>query len=520
VVGDLRQIVVQEFEDGHPVVIATAAEAGNLRWSPDGSELLFFARDNDAGGLFIVSSSGGVPRRIVGGLFVACWSPDGKRIAVAHHLSGRVLLVDAAGHAEKSISIAGAQRWISDLDWSPATNRLLVAGNDVGGRYTVWTIRADGTGQQAVIADQTEISSARWTARGDAIYYFRRDGQTVTLAKVSAASTRASTPEVLLTGLEADGSFAVSADGARLVYARAPFYSNLYLVDSPTSSTQALATRQLTHGTSRVERPSVSPDGTRILFSVGHAGRANLYTIPIGGGEMTPVTFFESFSVGGAWSPDGDSIAFGSTEGGTPRVWLVRAAGGTPQPVSSGAFSDSFDVRWSPSREILYQQAGNRNYYAFDVATGREQPFLSDASLGWIFFPMSSPDRTRIAFGWSRQSASGLWVRDTRDVSQRLVYGPSIPTPIGWSPDGSSIYAYEGRRAAYRGVATPLGETSTDVTILKVSATGGATTVVRLPFEEVGGITMTPDGSTFVCSVYSSRSDVWIVEHFDAEVEY
>jgi hypothetical protein len=40
--------------------------------------------------------------------------------------------------------------------------------------------------------------------------------------------------------------------------------------------------------------------------------------------------------------------------------------------------------------------------------------------------------------------------------------------------------------------------------------------VVTLPFEEVGGVSITPDGRTVVCAVYSSRSDVWMVEHFDA----
>ena len=41
------------------------------------------------------------------------------------------------------------------------------------------------------------------------------------------------------------------------------------------------------------------------------------------------------------------------------------------------------------------------------------------------------------------------------------------------------------------------------------------TTIVELPFHEVGGIAMFPDGRRFVVSVYSSRSDVWIVENFD-----
>jgi Tol biopolymer transport system component len=91
-----------------------------------------------------------------------------------------------------------------------------------------------------------------------------------------------------------------------------------------------------------------------------------------------------------------------------------------------------------------------------------------------------------------------------------------VPMPIGWSPDGSAIVGVEGKRVAYRGVSTPFGETLTDVRIVRVPAAGGHPSLLaRLPFEEVGGIAISPDGRWMVCSVYTSRSDVWMVEGFD-----
>jgi hypothetical protein len=46
--------------------------------------------------------------------------------------------------------------------------------------------------------------------------------------------------------------------------------------------------------------------------------------------------------------------------------------------------------------------------------------------------------------------------------------------------------------------------------------TGGEVeTVVALPFDEIGSVSATPDGRRFVCTVYSSRSDVWVVDDFD-----
>jgi hypothetical protein len=44
---------------------------------------------------------------------------------------------------------------------------------------------------------------------------------------------------------------------------------------------------------------------------------------------------------------------------------------------------------------------------------------------------------------------------------------------------------------------------------------GEVKTIASLPFEEIGGVSMTPDGRRFVYTVYSSRSDVWVVDNFD-----
>ena len=51
---------------------------------------------------------------------------------------------------------------------------------------------------------------------------------------------------------------------------------------------------------------------------------------------------------------------------------------------------------------------------------------------------------------------------------------------------------------------------------MRTPLTGGSPeTLFELPFEEIGSVAVLPDGRRFVCTVYSSRSDVWVVENFD-----
>jgi Tol biopolymer transport system component/DNA-binding winged helix-turn-helix (wHTH) protein len=512
-----KRLIVRQVEDGQPVVIFAAPELGYLRWSPDGSQLLYWARGAGYDGIYAIAQPGGVPRLIRRGQFVACWSPDGRTIAVTSYLTGKIWLHDLAGNELRTLTLQHVTWSIWDLDWSPENGRLLFVSSDPQGAYTVWTMSDDGREQLKLFESRSEISGARWSEDGTAIYFLQRSNQTASVEKFWPATGKQVS---LLSGLEAGHSFAISRDGTRLAYARAPFHSNLWRLDLTGTATGVGATTELTRGTSLIERPRISPDGTRVLFNVGHRPHSNLFTMPIAGGAMTQVTFLDSFNVGGAWSRDGARVAFASTEGGSARVWIVAADGGTPRPLAAGGLSESLDLVWAPGRRILFQQAGNRNYGAFDPESRDQRVVARDGSVGWMFSPAYSPDGRSIAVAWNRKPDRGIWVVDAQDGTETFVHktGPGTMV-IGWSKDGSAIYAVDGKTAAHRGALLPIGETIADARILEVPVNGAPIKIVAaLPGAEIGGVTMTPDARRFVYTMYSSRSDVWVADNFDAAV--
>ena len=513
-----RKVMVQELAGGSPLEIFAAPEAGHLRWSPNGSELLVWARGRGHNGVYIIPQIGGTPRLVAPGMYIACWSPDGTTIAVPSYLGGKIWFVNTQGTRLRTVSLHDVAWSIWDIDWSPA-DVLMFTSSDYQGRFTLWTVRPDGTQQTRIRTEPTSIYSARWAPNGDAIYYLRQLNQTDSLYKVHIQPRHAAT-EVdatsVLTGLETDQSFALSADGRRLVYARAPYYSNLWMLEL---DTEGRATpRELTHGTSLIERPHISPDGESIAFNIGHEPTANIYTMQVSGGAPRQLTFFNSFNVAGGWSADGKFIAFASTEGGAARVWTVSSEGGKLQPVSSGDMSDSYNVTWFPGRNILYRQAGNRNYFELDLDTAKEQPLVTNSAVGWMFSPAVAPDGRRVAVAWNRPPHRGVWVIDPRDHSQRFVYKSEAAwtAPIKWSQDGRSIFAVEGKTRAARGLTPPLGETLTEAKILRIPLSGNPQTIATLRAVEIGGVSMTADARRFVYTVYSARSDIWVVDDFDA----
>jgi Tol biopolymer transport system component/DNA-binding winged helix-turn-helix (wHTH) protein len=516
-----KRLVVQELAGGSPLTIFSAPEINYLRWSPDGDELIVWARGSGKNGVYVMPQLGGTPRRIASAAqFIGGWSPDGSSIALAGY-DGYMRFVDSSGRPQRSVPLREARWSIWDIDWS-ASGVVTFVSSDERGHYSIWTMKPDGSDQRRIVESDSEIPTARWDRQGDGIYYLRRVDQTFSLFKVpfaATADTQDRTPTTIMAGVESDRYFAFSRDGRRLVYARAPYYSNLWRVSAGGRNGMA-ETRELTHGTSLVERPSVSPDGTSIVFNVGYESSANVHTMPIGGGPSKQLTSLDALSLGAVWSADGRQIAFASTKGGRPRVWLVDAGGGVPQAVSSDDLSDTFHLTWSPGSHLLYQQAGNRNYYVLDPLARQERLLLGQKAGGWIFSPVYSPDGRRIAAMWNRPPARGIWVLDTADGRGTSLYPTkaNVVAPIGWAADGRSIYIVEGSNLNFRGLTAALagGETMTEARILEVPLDGGpAKTILALPFEEIGGISMTPDGRTFVCAVYSSRSDVWVVDDFD-----
>jgi serine/threonine protein kinase len=499
-----QRVMVQDLTGGRALEVFSERYLSTLQWSPDGSELLVTASTGGSWGTYVIPRLGGNARRIWGANRT-CWSPDGGTIASIWVGGQDIRYTDRATSDTSSISLRKHFDWLEEIDWSPEGDRLLFRTKGGDDLDAIWTVKTDRTQQQKIVGDSLALVSPRWSARGRAVYYFRSHGQTKDLMKIKVVSTTgkaSGSPQLLQTGLQAGGHFTVSKDNKRLLYTRESRYSNLWLARvEREGEAQSVQKTELTTGTLQIHYPSISPDDKRVAFSVGASPRANIFVMSIEGGEMQQLTFFNSYNVNACWSPDGKEIAFGSTEGGKPKVWKVGSNGGTPRPFENSELSgDSFYLEWAPSANILYHRPGNRNFHLLNSKTGEERPLVANDSVGWMFSPSTSPDGKNVALIWNREEV-GIWVVSLEDSSQTFLHKGWV-FPIRWSADGKWIYTW--------------GEQ-----VIMIPAAGGEpVTLMTLPFEDVlEGPSITSDGSRFVCSVAETQSDVWVMEDFDPEVD-
>ena len=194
--------------------------------------------------------------------------------------------------------------------------------------------------------------------------------------------------------------------------------------------------RQITSGAKRDTSPRWSPDGSMIAFTSNRERDwAQLYVIPVAGGEPRRLTDLRQDASEPCWSPDGRRILF------TSRV---------PDP----AYEEKDDRKRPPRRFTRLQYkldnegwTGDRRQHVFVVAAdGTGSPVqltdgdFEDEGACW------SPDGKRIAFAsardedWDITTARDVYVAgaDGNAISKLTAADGTCERP-SWSPDGTRI---------------------------------------------------------------------------------
>ena len=110
----------------------------------------------------------------------------------------------------------------------------------------------------------------------------------------------------------------------------------------------------------RLADPKVSPDGKWIAFTVSSVDvkknkrTTDLWIVGADGTGLRPLTRNDASDTSGAWSPDGKTLYFLSTRGGSSQIWKLPLEGGEAQPVTSLPLDvESFRVSPDGSRLAL-----------------------------------------------------------------------------------------------------------------------------------------------------------------------
>jgi len=411
-------------------------------FSPDGSQIAFTAHLQGNDDVYIIPSSGGVPRRVTwhpAGSVVMGWSPDGKDVLVActalsQSFFYRLFLVhvDGSGIPQALPLPTGFQGSFSpdgkSIAYQPITKWQDAWKRYVGGQTTpIWIADLKTLDVVKVPRNNSNDSSPVW--QGNAIYFLSdRDGP-ISVYKYDNASQQVSAV-VRNTGL--DVKWLQGGPGG-LVYEQ---FGSIHLVDTATNEDKTvpislhgelpgLAPHISTIPAEEIRNACISPTGARAAFEA----HGEIFTVPAQKGDTRNLTRTPAAAERDpSWSPDGKTIAYFSDESGEYQLYL-RDQGGLKAPtvIDLGAEPSYFySPTWSPdSKHIAYTDKHLR-FWIIDVPSGKpvqvdRDPYFSffnqpgmvwSPDSKWIAYSRSLDNQLRAVFLYSMETHKSTQITD------------------------------------------------------------------------------------------------------------
>lgn len=207
-------------------------------------------------------------------------------------------------------------------------------------------------------------------------------------------------------------------------------------------SQQSVVTGLLLAAVACGDATSPKLDSRAILFQI----QGSLYSIsPDGSGEqrITDGTHFDGY---GAWSPDGNRIAFTSNRGGVTGIYTMRADGSdvVQVPIPPG-FGAAYVMSWSSKNVLAYSvvtdPSQEGNMVTIPVRGGTPYTLQTDqmfATGDW------SPDGSRIAFVSTRDGGTSHVFVINADGT-----GLTEITKLAGSAEGAPSWSADGRHIAF-----------------------------------------------------------------------
>jgi serine/threonine protein kinase len=194
--------------------------------------------------------------------------------------------------------------------------------------------------------------------------------------------------------------------------------------------------------------PVFSPDGQSVAFVRKSSWvSADIYIVPITGGEPRRLTFNNTPIAGLDWTEDGSEIVFSQNPQileGNGSLWRVPVAGGAAEQLAIGGNNAVLPhISRSGNRLAYVQGSGEMNIYRMEVSdrtVSKNPPTKLIASTQNDDSPQISPDGRRIVFTSDRSGKFEVWMCDIDGTNPvRLTSLNKYAGTPRWSPDGQQI---------------------------------------------------------------------------------
>jgi serine/threonine protein kinase/Tol biopolymer transport system component len=527
-VDGVLQVFVKGIDAAQATQITTAvADCRAPFWDPRGNRIFYISLAGDRDTLWSVGVGGGAPEVFLTNVYAAAISPDRRTLAIVRETSEQ-------GNFALSLWIASPPDATPKRRPLPSTRSQYIASGFL--RFS-----PDGT-KIGLWAANRVSNPSNYETRD--FWIVPRDGGEPYIALPSLSVAPRPYP------------FDWLPDSRHILFG-ADFMSDtpgmhLYSGDTATGKVEPL-----TRTAGNEYYPSVSPDGSRIVYSSEEVD-FDLIRIAADGSPPTPFLATSQSEKDPVWSPTKDEYAYITNRSGTAEIWLASGNGEWRRPIAT---AQSFDgptfllanLAYSPDgQRVAYQRRGVHNYHIWiSPVAGGPAVELSENLSQYEDSPTWSPDGNWIAFVMSHSPGTDFSLARMKvgagsqiEIIRKGIIFPSNPqwSPRGdWitvdQPDGFSIVSPDGSKTRIlsehswivhtwaRDGASIYGIRSNDDRHLVMAridvATGTETVITDLGtsaamITPVEGLTSAGDGKSFLTSLPHLKGDLWMIDGYEA----
>ncbi|HKP68601.1 MAG TPA: winged helix-turn-helix domain-containing protein [Pyrinomonadaceae bacterium] len=519
------EIFVRQLIPGAGEIQLTSDGNQNFQpaFSPDGSRIAY--NSVVRGGVWVIPSTGGTPKRLTDFGSHPSWSPDGTTIVfqsdpITDLGSGArnamppstlwLVAADGLGDARQLTAIGSPPGGHGSPEWSPDGKRIMFDTNDWAAS-NIWSIAIDGSDLRPILPHAYSFDGDRWVTASDAVY--TRDGRSIfyiadmglSIKTVSIDSNGFATSEPTKI-FDASAArlrlLAVSPDGKRLIYSAINTTSNLNLTEIAADGTTS-EPKQLTRAAdSRAVSPAFSPDGKLIAYQEYTTGTsANIKVMNTDGTNDRQITTIMGFNP--SWFPGGDRVGFSVPRGERSEYWFASADGSVERKLFSFDDNEVFNARLSVDGKSLIfnsKRSGTINLWQISVEGGEAKQLTFDKELAG--FPAVSHDGKWIAFQIRRGADTHVaYIPAEGGEMIQLTNEPGLSWVHDWAPDGDRII-FAGRRGTIWNVYS-VSRTTREVKQLTHFDKLGS--YVRYP-------AWSPLGDKIAYEYAESTGNIWMIE--------
>jgi Tol biopolymer transport system component len=500
-----------------------------IGWDPDGVHIIFFHRGKEDLKTYFTSVSrvGGATTTIITSSdqwgFAAAISPDGHTLArfgIGADGMFHLFISDPIGSPWKDYGplpspIKGVFN-SPNLSFAPGGKRLLLAYDGVNGEDFIWLLPYPyGSGRPSrvfqTMPHALSTPQFSWLPDGKHLIVATStepsQSTQLWLARLGSESM-----QQLTVGSAFAGNASVSPDGKKIVYTQMQYDFDVVSISTDTGDVAPIISTAMNE-----YMPQYAATGGRLVYVTDRGGATEIWlrepdasTRPLVSPADIPGGV--KFIMAPALSPDGSRVIFSVTPPtGVPRLWMTSVSGGNPIRVTNASDNvGEYPGDWSPdgSRFVFRTYANGQPGLAVVTTDGTAapRPLITLGPIAITSLPSWSPVEDKIAY----RDTDGYYFMDPDGTHKRLFFKMTAQQylpDLAFSKDGKTLY---GALVNYP-----------NISFVAINADTGAVRTIRELTQNLAPISnltptirlsVAPDGKSITYATGQNHVTMWLFE--------